>query len=126
MGGLVHLHQTGVKPDYPIHPSLAASGVLDELFELNEQNNKRRVSEQHTYSSVCILYCQCFSTRVAVERALHLQARQCYRCCCSKCRPLSKVLLIVQQQLCAGSLLTATTAAAFTAALHAVTGCNKS
>ena len=45
MGGLVHLHQTGVKPDYPIQPSLAASGVLDELFDFNEQNNKRRVSE---------------------------------------------------------------------------------
>jgi hypothetical protein len=53
MGGLVHLHQTGVKPDYPIHPSLAASGVLDELFELNEQNNKRRVSEQHTILRAC-------------------------------------------------------------------------
>jgi hypothetical protein len=51
MGGLVHLHQTGVKPDYPIHPSLAASGVLDELFELNEQNNKRRVSS--TLLSTC-------------------------------------------------------------------------
>lgn len=48
--GLVHLTRTGVK-DYPVHPDLLSSPVLDRIFDLNEQRNQERGfgSGQGTY-----------------------------------------------------------------------------